>query len=111
MGVIELAILTIVGFAMTLLYSAFADSVAFFDSFAFEYSAALPFLCLPLAAIALVLIVVSEPARSQREALTCEQPQSSRPGSKSSATPTSTRCFATGRFRKTQRRSQPPRSG
>ncbi|MGO1405763.1 MAG: hypothetical protein ACTIJ7_02205 [Agrococcus casei] len=64
---IAAVILTIVGFAMTLLYSAFADSVAFFDSFAFEYSAALPFLCLPLAAIALVLIVVSSARQKSKQ--------------------------------------------
>lgn len=51
--------LTVIGFAMTLLYTAFKDDNAFFGSFAFEYSAALPFICLPIAAIALVLVVIS----------------------------------------------------
>ena len=60
-------VLTIVGFTMTLLYSAFADRMPFFDSFAFEYSAALPFICLPLAAIALVLIVISSARQKSKQ--------------------------------------------
>lgn len=59
--------LTVVGFAMTLLYSAFGDSNAFFGSFPFEYSAALPFICLPLAAIALILVVVSSARQKSRQ--------------------------------------------
>ena len=60
-------VLTIVGFAMTLLYSAFGDTNAFFGSVVFEYSAALPFICLPLAAIALILVVVSSARQKSKQ--------------------------------------------